>query len=64
MLEDTNTNEVISVIRNLISKTSCGLDGIFTIMLKYIAEAVACPLTRIINKSFHYGTVPLALKFS
>ena len=64
MLEDANTNEVISIIRNLISKKSCGLDGISTVILKYIAEAVASLLTRIINKSFHYGTVPSALKLS
>ena len=64
MLEDTNTNEVISVIRNLISKKSCGLDGIYTVMLKYIAEAVASPLTCIINKSFHNGIVLSALKLS
>ena len=40
------------------------MDKISTVMLKYIAEAVASPLTHIISKSFHYGTVPSALKLS
>ncbi len=64
VLLDTNADEVISVVRNLISKKSCGLDGISTVMLKHVIDIIASPLSKIINKSFNCGIVPSTLKRS
>ena len=63
-LLNTNRNEVISTPKSLVSKKSAGLDGKFTIMLKYFIEVIAMPLTNIINKSLHYGIVLAALKMT
>ena len=64
MLEDTSTNVVISVIRNVISKKSCGLDGISTVIMKYIAEAVASPLSRVLLLNLFITALLSALQLS
>ncbi len=64
VLLDTNSDEVISITRSLPSKTSCGIDGISTIILKHSIDAIAQPLATIINKTFHCGSIPSALKLS
>ena len=64
VLSDTNVDEVILITKTIASKASCGIDGISSVMLKHVINVIASPLSMIINKSFHTGTVPSALKLS
>ena len=64
MLLDTYSDKIISVVNNFFPKKSCGIDGIYSIMLKHIIDLEAIPLTRIISKSFHCSIVQSALKLS
>ena len=64
VLLDTNSNDVISITKSLVSKKSAGFDGIFTVILKYTIEAITLPLINIIDKSLPNGIVPTALKIA
>ena len=64
LLSDTNSDEIISLVNNFFPKKSCGIDGISSIMLKYVIDLIAIPLTHIINESFHCSIVSSALKLS
>ena len=57
-LQPVDVNEVLTVLKDLKKKTSCGLDEISSEMLKECKEEVAGPLTIIINRSICSGTFP------
>ena len=54
--------EVYSIIADLSSNVTPGLDKITNKVLKISAEAICLPLTHIINKSFEKGIFPDCLK--
>ena len=56
--KDINCEEVIKIIDNLKSKTSCGHDGISNKVLKQIKHDVAEPIALIINQSILQGLFP------
>jgi len=64
MLFNTDVSEVISVARNLKSKTSSGYDDIPVDIAKLSIYYVAPHLVNIINKSFSDGQVPDLLKIA
>ena len=57
-------NDILKIISKLKSKSSCGHDGLSTILLKYIAKEIVCVLTRIINQSLCTGIFPNSLKIA
>jgi hypothetical protein len=61
-LFETDISEVITVTKNLKSKTSYGYDNIPSDIVKLSITYTAPHLARIINKSFAEGTVPNQLK--
>ena len=61
-LFETDISEVITVTKNLKSKTSYGYDNIPSDTVKLSITYTAPHLARIINKSFAEGTVPNQLK--
>ena len=59
-----STDEIISLINSLPNRTSCGPDGISSIMLKYTAPSVAYTLMLTFNQSISSGTLPASWKHS
>ena len=57
-LQPVDVQEVLTVLQNLKSKTSCGLDELSSEMLKMCKEELAGPLTLIINRSICSGVFP------
>ena len=57
-LQPVHVNQVLEVLKNLKPKTSCGLDGISSEMIKMCKEEMAGPLTLIINRSICSGVFP------
>ena len=57
-----NCDDVIKIINTLKSKTSLGIDGLSTKLLKDIKHEIATPLTLIINQSLSTGIFPDPLK--
>ena len=55
-------DKVRSVIANTKSKTSCGVDGVSTKILKFISEPLLELITHLINLSFDTGIFPHNLK--
>ena len=55
---DTSVDNVLKVLRKLPAKTSCGPDGIPSILLKNCATALAVPLSIIFKTSIETGKVP------
>lgn len=54
--------DVLRVIRSLKNKKSVGHDGISTIVVKFVGNIIALPLSHIINLSISLGTFPTSLK--
>ena len=63
-IEPTDEHEVTTMITNMKTKHSSGIDGISSYMLKCIKHAIAKPLAILINKSIDEGVVPNELKVS
>ena len=61
-LQPVDVKDVLQVLSNLKPKTSCGLDGISSEMLKMCKEEIAGPLTLIVNRSICSGVFPSAWK--
>ena len=57
-LQPADVHQVLKVLKDLKKKTSCGLDGISSEMLKECKEEMAGPLTIIINRSICSGVFP------
>ena len=57
-LSPVDVRDVLEVLKNLKPKTSCGLDGITSEMIKICKEEMAGPLTLIINRSICSGVFP------
>ena len=58
------TDDVIKIIQNLKTKTSCGYDGLSTKLLKTISLSVSPLLTIITNQSLFTGIFPEKLKIA
>jgi len=63
-LLETDIGEIISVTKNLKSKTSSGYDEIPTDIVKLSIHFIAPILTKIINESFNIGCFPDLLKIA
>ena len=63
-LHEDNENNVIKIIKKLHPKKSFGHDGISSEVLKLGADAIAGPLTLIINTSIATGKFPSRWKLS
>ena len=61
-LKEVSEMDVMKIIRKLSKKKSCGHDGISAEVLKLGAEAIAGPLTLIINTSITTGKFPTKWK--
>ena len=57
-LKPVDVQDVLKVLKDLKKKTSCGLDGLSSEMLKECKEELAGPLTIIINRSICSGVFP------
>ena len=57
-LKPVDVQDVLKVLKDLKKKTSCGLDGLSSEMLKECKEELAGPLTIIINRSICSGIFP------
>ena len=57
-------SHVITIIDKIQSKSSCGVDGICTKLLKNIKLEISKPLTLIINQSISTGIFPEQLKIA
>ena len=62
--KQTNPNEIISVIHNLLMKTSSGHDKITCIILKEIKDIIAKTLSLVVNQAFNTGVFPSKLKLA
>ena len=54
----------MQIINNLPNKTSCGFDGISTIVMKSIKHVILKSLTLIINQIINTGVFPNKLKIA
>ena len=63
MKKSVKTN-VMQIINNLPNKTSCGFDGISTIVMKSIKHVILKSLTLIINQIINTGVFPNKLKIA
>ena len=61
-LQPVDVKEVLKVLQNLKPKTSCGLDGISSEVIKMCKEEMAGPLTIIVNRSICSGVFPADYK--
>ena len=57
-----STSEIIRMIDKLPNKKSSGYDKVDNILLKYIRNAVAAPLSMIFNESLSQGIFPTCMK--
>ena len=57
-LTPVDVSDVLKVLKKLKPKTSCGVDGISSEMIKLCKEELAGPLTIIINRSICSGVFP------
>ena len=57
-LKTVSEEKVLSIIKSIKPKHSCGFDGITANLLKKTAEIIYIPLTRIINSSITSGIFP------
>nr|CAI5866876.1 unnamed protein product [Callosobruchus analis] len=60
----TTSHEVFDIIQNLPPKSSTGLDGIPTMVVKKVASIICNPVADIINECFSTGLIPSKLKIS
>ena len=63
-LEPTCQDEIINVIRNFESKSSCDKDDLNMKIVKMIGQQIAKPLEYICNKSFELGIFPNSMKMA
>ena len=63
-IETVESNEVISIVNKMKSKTSSGHDSISTKLIKQSINNIIEPLTIIINKSLSTGIIPNQLKIA
>ena len=64
IFEKVSETNVIQIINNLPNKTSCGFDGISTIVMKSIKHVILKSLTLIINRIINTGVFPDKLKIA
>ena len=60
----TSTEEITRLIDNLPSKHSAGVDGVSSVMLKFVNSIIAPALSIAINQSLHSGIFPSHLKIA
>ena len=58
----TSSEEIKSIVDNMLNKTSTGYDGISNKLLKGIKNSILNPLTIIFNQSMSQGIFPKAMK--
>lgn len=61
-LYPTTTSEIKTIINQLKTKKSAGIDGITATTLKEISDYIATPLSHLINKAIGEGEFPSAFK--
>ena len=61
-LYNTNYEEISNVIDKMACKSSCGVDGISSKVVKYVAQYISIPLWHIFNITFTTGKIPNDLK--
>ena len=64
IFEKVSETNVMQIINNLPNKTSCGFDGISTIVMKSIKHVILKSLTLIINQIINKGVFPNKLKIA
>ena len=57
-------NEIVNIVNDFKSKSSSGIDGIPTTILKSCIHFIAFPLTHIVNSSLQTGCFPHSLKIA
>ena len=62
--QNINENDVSEIINNLQKKSSCGIDGLNSIVIKSCSKSLLKPLTLIINQSLNTGIFPDKLKIA
>ena len=62
ILYNTNCEEISNVIDKMACKSSCGVDGISSKVVKYVAQHISIPLSHIFNLTFTTGKIPNDLK--
>ena len=62
--KEIEQESITMVINSLTNKSSVGIDGISTILLKCIAPSIIKPLTLIINQIMKTGVFPNKMKFA
>ena len=63
-LTATRTSEIVRMIDKIPNKKSSGYDKVDNILLKYIRNAVAAPLSMIFNESLSQGIFPTCMKLA
>ena len=61
-LYNTNYEEISNVIDKIACQSSCGVDGISSKVVKYVAQYISIPLWHIFNLTFTTGKIPNDLK--
>ena len=61
-LYNTNYEEISNVIDKMACKSSCGVDGISSKVVKYVAQYISIPLWHVFNLAFTTGKIPNDLK--
>ena len=64
ILMETNKDEIKKIIDQMENKSSCGIDGINTKLIKSVSAIISRPLSYIVNRSFETGEIPDELKIS
>ena len=64
IFEKVSETNVMQIINNLPNKTSCGFDGISTIVMQSIKHVILKSLTLIINQIINTGVFPNKLKIA
>lgn len=63
-LELSTSNDIIKIIKSLKNTNSVGHDGLSTKVIKFVSEAIAQPLSHILNVCIEKGTFPDLLKIA
>jgi exonuclease III len=63
-LDNTSPGQIIEIIKSLMPKQSCDIDGLSLKLIKYIAPEISIPLSHIFNLSLTSGVFPSKLKKS
>ena len=62
--ENVHESQILKIIDKLQSKSSCGIDGMSTKLIKILKLEISKPLTLIINQSLNTGIFPDQLKIA